>query len=100
MGTNFSAATRVLFNIRDNAGATRSVSVAPLAINAAGTRLQVQVPDLATTGEVRVVNQGSRDMGFASYNDAIYRNVSINFTPSSSSATIRFSDSSHTKSAS
>ena len=46
----------------------------PLAINPAGTSLQVQVPTLATTGAIQVVNVGTRNLGFStSYNDAIYR---------------------------
>src|SRR5262249_12361547 len=45
-----------------------------------------------TTGNVRVVNQGARNLGFNSYNDAVYRNVTLSFTAGSSSAAIRFSD--------
>ena len=75
VGTNFGAGTRVLFDTRDNAGNARVVSITPLVINAAGTRLQVLVPDLATTGDVRVVNHGSGNLGFGSYADAVYRNV-------------------------
>ncbi|MGS0756098.1 beta strand repeat-containing protein, partial [Roseateles sp. GG27B] len=92
MGSNFGAGTRVLFNIRDNDGNTRVVSQAPLVINDAGTRLQVQVPDLASTGDVRVVNQGARDLGFSSYADAVYRNVTLSFTAGASTSVINFSD--------
>jgi hypothetical protein len=91
-GTNFGAGTRVLFNTRDDQGNTDVVSVTPLTISGDGTRLQALVPDLATTGDVRVVNQGSRDLGFGGYNDAVYRNVTVNFTAGSSNAVIRFSD--------
>ena len=59
-------------------------AAAPLVINAAGTRLQVLVPDLATTGDVRVVNHGTLDLGFSgSYVDAVYRNVTLHFTAGS-----------------
>ena len=91
-GTNFGAGTRVLFTIRDSDGNTRVVSQTPLVINASGTRLQVQVPDAATTANVRVVNQGSRNLGFSSYADAVYRNVSVSFTAGSSTSKIRFAD--------
>ena len=92
-GTNFGAATRVLFTVRDNAGNTRVVSQEPLVINASGTRLQVQVPDAATTADVRVVNQGSANLGFSgSYADAVYRNVTVSFTAGSSTAAVRFAD--------
>ena len=91
-GTNFGTGTRVLFNIRDNAGNTRVVSQTPLVIDAGGTRLQVLVPDLATTGDVRVVNQGSVNLGFNSYADAVYRNVTLSFTAGGPTSTIAFSD--------
>ena len=42
------------------------------------------VPDLATTGDVRVVNIGARNLGFhGSYPDSVYRNVTVNFTAGS-----------------
>ena len=92
VGTNFGAGTRVLFATRDNEGKTGTVSVIPLAINAAGTRLQVLVPDLATTGDVRVVNQGAQDLNLNGQADAVYRNVTLNFDAGSDKAFIRFSD--------
>ena len=71
----------------------RYSSIRPLVINDAGTRLQVQVPDQATTGNVRVVNRGVSNLGATSfYLDAIYRNVTASFTAGSSSAAVRFSD--------
>ncbi|MEY2842731.1 MAG: hypothetical protein RI920_768, partial [Pseudomonadota bacterium] len=92
-GSNFGAGTRVLFSVRDNAGNTRIVSQEPLVINAGGTKLQVQVPDAVTTADVRVVNQGSRNLGAStSYVDAVYRNVSLSFTAGSTTAAVRFAD--------
>jgi hypothetical protein len=92
-GSNFGANTQVVFNTRDNAGKTSVAAQTPLAINAAGTRLQVIVPDLATTGDIKVVNTGfGANLGFNGYPDAIYRNVTLSFTPSSSTATLRFAD--------
>ena len=91
-GTHFGAGTQVLFNTRDALGVTSTVAAAPVLVNAAGTRLQVVVPDQARTGDVRVVNAGARDLGFSSYNDAIYRQVTLSFTPGASTATIRFAD--------
>ncbi|MGE0642375.1 MAG: Ig-like domain-containing protein [Nitrospira sp.] len=91
-GTNFGAGTRVLFATRDNEGKTSFASIIPLAINAAGTRLQVRVPDLATTGDVRVVNQGFQDLTVNGLPDAAYRSVTLNFDAGSDTAVIRFSD--------
>jgi hypothetical protein len=56
VGTNFSSATTVLFPSRDNEGLAGVWPATPLAVSADGTRLVVQVPDLATTGVVRVAN--------------------------------------------
>jgi hypothetical protein len=91
-GTNFGAGTQVQFQVRDASGVVSTVGVVPLLIDASGTRLQVKVPDLATTGEVRVVNVASRDLGFTSYNDAIYRQVTTTFKAGSDTALIRFAD--------
>ncbi len=91
-GTNFGAGTRVLFNVRDNEGNTTVVDQTPLAIDAAGTRLQVLVPNQATTGDVRVVNQGSRNLGFNSYADAVYRTVTVSFVADAATAAIRWAD--------
>ncbi|MCG2595888.1 hypothetical protein LZ009_24190, partial [Ramlibacter sp. XY19] len=92
VGTNFGPGTRVLFETLDNGGSRQTVAVTPLGINAAGTRLQVQVPDAATTGDVRVVNAGWRNMGFNSYADAVYRDVSVTFTAGGTTASVRFAD--------
>ncbi|MBX9717205.1 MAG: pre-peptidase C-terminal domain-containing protein, partial [Burkholderiaceae bacterium] len=91
-GTNFGAGTTVLFNTRDNAGNTGTVAIAPLAINAEGTRLQVIVPDTATTGNIRVVNHGTSNLGFSSYTDSVYRKLTLSFTAGSTTATVRFAD--------
>ena len=91
-GSNFGAGTEVLFQVRSIEGVVSTVAVAPLLIDASGTRLQVKVPDLATTGDVRVANTGNRDLGFSSYNDAIYRQVTRTFTAGSDTAVIRFAD--------
>ena len=79
VGSNFGPGTQVLFNTRDNAGNAGLVGVRPLAIDAAGTRLQVLVPDLATTGDIRVTNIGTANLGFNYYNDAVYRQVTRSF---------------------
>jgi len=92
VGTRFGVGTRVLFNIRDNAGNTRLVSQNPISINETGTRLRVAVPDLATTGDVRVVNQAPRSIGMNTARDAIYRAVTFDFVANGPTATIRFSD--------
>ncbi len=92
VGSRFGEGTRVLFATRDSAGNVGTVSVAPLVINGAGTRLQVLVPDSATTGDVRVVNQGTRNLGGSGSVDAAYRNVSVQFTAGGADATVRFTD--------
>jgi hypothetical protein len=92
-GSNFGAGTQVLFQVRDAAGTTSVVSVRPQLINAAGTRLQVVVPDLATTGNVQVSNVPTRNLGYSSsYTDAVYRRQTVQFTAGSANATIRFAD--------
>ena len=91
-GTNFGAGTEVLFQTRDNAGNLGTVAVAPNAISADGKSLQVVVPVLAATGDVKVVNIGSRNLGYSGYNDAIYRKVTLSFTPSATTATLNFTD--------
>jgi hypothetical protein len=91
-GTNFGAGTRVLFETRDNAGERSMVAVAPTLINAAGTRLQVLVPDLATTGDVRVVNAGAGNLAGGTNTDSLYRNVSLSFVASGTTAMVNFAD--------
>ncbi|MEY2843574.1 MAG: hypothetical protein RI920_1611, partial [Pseudomonadota bacterium] len=92
-GSHFGAGTQVLFQVRDNLGALSTVAVRPLIIDALGNRLQVQVPDLATTGELRVVNIGTRNLGYTgSYNDAIHRQITTTFVAGSANALIRFAD--------
>ena len=87
-GTNFNAGTEVVFQLRDNNGVTYATNQAPLAINAAGTQLQVVVPNQAATGLVRVVNTGSQNLGFSGYNDAIYRKVTLSYTPSAANSVV------------
>src|SRR5262249_52239377 len=70
-GSNFNAGTEVVFQIRDGSGNTGQQAVTPLSINATGTALQVQVPTLATTGAIQVVNISNRNLGFGSFPDAI-----------------------------
>ncbi|WP_419580402.1 Ig-like domain-containing protein [Stieleria magnilauensis] len=55
IGTNFTAATRVVFSTRDNHGVVGSVEVLPTAVRGDGTRLEVIVPDLAQTGSVSLL---------------------------------------------
>ena len=48
---------------------------------------------LATGQTVYGVNTGfGKDLGFSGNPDAIYRNVTLSFTPSSANATLRFGD--------
>ena len=93
-GSNFNPGTEVVFQIRDGAGNVSQQAVAPLSVNATGTLLQVQVPTLATTGSVQVVNVGAGNLGYnGSYNDAVYRGVTLQFTAASSTSSISFADS-------
>ena len=95
-GTNFSASTSVVFNTRDINGVNRVVAVNPLLVSEDGTRLQVRVPDLATTGDIRVVNRGEQNLGFTNFGggwvDSIHRKVQVNFTAAGASTVIRFTD--------
>ena len=92
LGTNFGPGTQVIFGIRDNAGNTSTVAALPRLINADGTRLQVVVPDLATTADVRVSNLAVRDLGAAGYTDAIYRQRTLSFTATDATTVLRFAD--------
>ena len=88
-GTNFGSNSEVVFNT-----ASGPVAVAPLVVNAAGTAMEVEVPTGATTGNMKVVNIGRRDLGYqGSFVDAIYRNVTLSFTPSAATSTISFTGS-------
>ncbi|HEY0806863.1 MAG TPA: hypothetical protein VGD84_17455, partial [Pseudonocardiaceae bacterium] len=91
-GSNFGAGTQVQFQTLDNSGRAGVLARTPLAISADGTTLQVQVPDQATTGVIRVANVGASNLGFGSYNDAIYRRVTLSFTPGASSTALTFAD--------
>ena len=91
-GSNFNAGTEVVFQVRDASGNVAQQAVAPLSINPAGTSLQVQVPVLATTGAIQVVNVGSRNLGFGVQSDGIYRGLTVQFTAGSSTGAINFAD--------
>jgi hypothetical protein len=91
-GSNFGAGTQVLFNVRDNAGNNAVVAVRPQLINAAGTKLQVIVPDQASSGDVRVSNVASANLGYGSWPDAVHRQLSVQFTASAATAAINFAD--------
>ncbi|MEJ0019610.1 MAG: Ig-like domain-containing protein [Acetobacteraceae bacterium] len=91
-GSNFNAGTEVVFATSDATGTAGRTSVAPLAVSADGTRLQVQVPVTAATGSVQVVNVGARNLAANSDNDGVYRQVTVSFTPSGSTAQFTFGD--------
>ncbi|MBX3670121.1 MAG: choice-of-anchor D domain-containing protein [Rhodocyclaceae bacterium] len=91
-GSNFGANTEVVFATRSNTGDLGNITQTPLAVSPDGSQLQVQVPDLARTGDVRVVNISARNLGFGSTADAIYRDVTLNFTAGGASAVLRFAD--------
>jgi uncharacterized protein YjiK len=94
VGTNFrQTELQIQFATRDNSGVESTIAVAPLVVSADGTRVQVVVPDLAETGRVNVTRVGSQDLNAQGYNDARYRSLTLDFTPTSSTAQIRFSDS-------
>jgi hypothetical protein len=91
-GTNFGPGTQVQFQMRDNPGNLGIIAVAPNTISADGKTLQVTVPGLAATGDVKVVNIAKQNLGYNGYADGIYRKVTLTFTPSSTTATLRFAD--------
>jgi len=91
-GTGFGAGTQVLFQTRSAEGTPGLIAVSPSVVSQDGTRLQVKVPSLAATGTVSVRTSGSRNLGFGGPNDAIYRNVTVDFTAGSAGAVIRFAD--------
>ena len=95
-GTNFSSSTSVLFKTRDAVGVVKTVAVSPLLVTPDGTRLQVRVPQLATTADIRVVNRGAQNLGFTNFGgqwvDSVYRKVSVSFTAGAASSVIRFTD--------
>ncbi len=93
-GTNFGLNTQVIFPVRDSNGTVYQVAAVPLTVNAAGTRLQVQVPALAQTGGVMVNNIGNqRDLGYTGFTDGVYRTAGFNFTAGAgTNSAIRFND--------
>jgi hypothetical protein len=94
VGTNFRLNDlQVQIPTRDNAGNAGITAVAPLVVNADGTRAQVLVPNLATTGAIRITQIGTvQNLGFGNNTDAIYRNVTLDFTPANSTSVLRFED--------
>ncbi|MEJ1933356.1 hypothetical protein WDZ92_24420, partial [Nostoc sp. NIES-2111] len=91
-GTHFDASTRVVFEQRDSTGKLSTVAIKPLLVNGDGTRLQVRVPDLATTGMVRVVNSGTSNFTGLGTPDSRYRNVTVSFVATQSTTVLRFAD--------
>ena len=103
-GTNFRRSDlQVVFPTRDNNGVVSEVAVAPAAISADGTRAQVVVPNLATSGVVTINTVGSNAGKDVSYTNGdeidiptkdntagIYRDVTVLFTPSASSTQLTF----------
>ena len=94
VGTNLSTNTPVIFSTRDNNGNEGTITITPTAVNEAGTRAQIRVPDLAQTGEVTLAPiGGTQNLGFGSNADAIYRNINLSFIANSDTAQIKFVDS-------
>lgn len=91
-GTQFDASTRVVFEVRDNTGRIGQVAVKPLALNGDGTRLQVRVPEMATTGLVRVVNSGTTQLTGSGVADSRYRHVTVSFVATEATTVLRFAD--------
>ena len=92
-GTNFRLdSSQFLIPTRNEEGLDGVLGISPLAVNDAGTAVQVKIPDLASTGPVRVTTIGSRNLGFAADRDAIHRSIELSFTPTSSVTELRFSD--------
>ena len=94
VGTDFGANTQVLFQTRDPQGVPGLQAVLPLVVSADGTRLQVRVPEIATTADVRVSNTAATDLGGSpyGYRDSIHRNITLNFTAGASTSVLRFAD--------
>ena len=92
VGTGFTPTTQVYFPTRDNNGNLGTVIAYPTSVNAAGTQMQVVVPNLATTGPVTVNAVGQTNIGFGSGVDSIYRNITVPITASGSTMHIQFAD--------
>jgi len=92
VGTNFNAGTQVQFTTRDANGNAGIAVALPNEVNADGTRLQVTVPNLATTGDLRLSNVPVRDLGFSGWPDAIHRQVKLSFTADDATTVLRFAD--------
>ncbi|MHC5112427.1 MAG: beta strand repeat-containing protein, partial [Planctomycetota bacterium] len=83
---------RVLVPTRTATGVESVVAVAPTAVNAAGTRAQFIVPDLAQTGAITVTTIGSQNLGFSGNADAIHRGLTLTFTATGATTEIFFTD--------
>ncbi len=59
LGQHLTLGTPVIFETRDNLGVVGTESVVPTAVSADGTRAQVVVPNLASTGDVTLGGAGS-----------------------------------------
>src|SRR5262249_12883850 len=92
-GSNFTIYTRVNFPTRDNNGQSGTVTVAPNVVRKDGTRMQVSVPDLATSGNVTLNTVNNPvNLGFSGYGDTIYRGITLSFTAGSGTEQVRFAD--------
>ena len=92
-GTNFGVDTRVIFQTTESDGRATTLVVSPTVTNADGTRLEVIVPDYASTGGLRVFNVPTTNFGFSSYYaDEAIRGVTARFTAGGASTALRFED--------
>jgi len=93
VGTNLDhPGLRVLFPTRDNVGVMSVASEVPM-VSEDGTRAQVIVPEVATTGDVAITIMGSQNLGFSNLSDAIHRDVSVSFIATRDTALLSFRDS-------
>ena len=92
VGSNFTPTTQIYFPTRDNNGNLGTAIVYPSAVNAAGTQMQVVVPNLATTGAITVNAVGETNLGYGSGVDSVYRNITVPVTASGSTMHIQFAD--------
>ena len=92
VGTGFTYGTSFYFPTRDNAGNPGLATVNPYAVSGDGTRAQLIVPDLATTGAVTAGPAASPNLGFNGNGDAVFRGLSTTFTAGGSAASLAFFD--------
>ncbi len=95
-GTGFDGGTFIMFPVRDGHGKVSIKSVRPDVISPDGTRMQVRVPELATTGNVHVGNRGvlllNGHVVPTEGEYSLHRQLSVNFTPHAATATLRFAN--------